>query len=88
MDPRRSSPSWTLSDCSIAPSFGCLITGMTRKPRKSYLRCLQDDLELAEEAKLHPSIIADIQVRIERHKAYKHEWYKARYVPKALREVA
>lgn len=61
---------------------------MPRKKRKSYMQELKDDLELAREAKLHPSIIADIESRLERHRQYKHEWYKARYVPKALREVA
>ena len=61
---------------------------MARKKRKSYMQELQADLELAREAKLHPSIIADIEARLERHRQYKHEWYKARYVPKALREVA
>ena len=49
---------------------------------------LQADLELAREARLHPSIIADIEARLEAHRAYKHAWYKAHYVPKALRPQA
>lgn len=59
-----------------------------RKKRKSYMQELKADLELAKEAKLHPSIIADIETRLEAHRQYKHEWYKARYVPKAQRQAA
>lgn len=61
---------------------------MARRKRKSYMQELQADLELAREARLHPSIIADIEARLEAHRAYKHAWYKAHYVPKALRPQA
>jgi hypothetical protein len=50
--------------------------------RKGYGTKLRADLKLAQDRKLHPAIIKDLEDRLAAHKAYKHTYYKAHYVPR------
>ena len=58
------------------------------KPRrKGYGTKLRDDLQIARDRKLHPAIIKDLEDRLAAHKAYKHAYYTAHYVPRGAQDV-
>lgn len=52
--------------------------------RKSYLRGMQEELQIAKEHKLHPAIIAELEERIDKHLQYKRDYHKAHYVSKKV----